>query len=83
MVRAQTLIRVESGANIPDSIILRMRNGSRWVGVPQRSVPVEPVADVSPGSLAQLPSEKVVLVRRFSCTEFELRARVAIALNRF
>ena len=35
-----------------------------------------------PGPLAPLPSEKVALVRHFRCTEFKLRACVAIALNK-
>ena len=68
----------------------RMRNGSLTLGgVPhaQRSAKVtssgEPVVDVLPTRpLARLSSEKAALVRHFRCTEFELRARVAIALNK-
>ena len=41
----------------------------------------ELVVSVFPGPLARLSSVKVALVRHFSCSEFELRARVAIALN--
>ena len=65
-----------------------MRNGSLTLGggVPQRSAKVtgrgEPVVDVLPRPLARLSSEKAALVRHFRCTEFELRARVAIALNK-
>ena len=42
----------------------------------------EPVVYVLPRPLARLSSEKAALVRHFRCTEFELRARVAIALNK-
>ena len=42
----------------------------------------EPVVDVLPGPLARLPSEKAALIRCLSCAEFELRAHVAIALNK-
>ena len=64
-----------------------MRNGSLTLGrIPQRSAKVtgrgEPVVDVLPRPLARLSSEKAALVRHFRCTEFELRARVAIALNK-
>ena len=63
-----------------------MRNGSLTLGgVPQRSAKVrrgEPVVDVLPGPLARLPSEKAALVRGFRCTEFELRASVATAINK-
>ena len=60
-----------------------MRNGSLTLGgVPQRSAKGEPVVDVLPRPLARLSSEKAALVRHFRCTEFELRARVAIALNK-
>ena len=64
-----------------------MRNGSLTLGgVPQLSAKVtgrgEPVVDVLPTPLTRLSSEKAALVRHFRCTEFELRACVAIALNK-
>ena len=63
---------------------------AQWLTYVGRSPPAvcegtgrgEPIVGVIPGPLARLPSEKAALVRRFRCTEFELRARVAIALNK-
>ena len=79
-----------SADNFPDSKSgLKFFMHAQWFTYVGRSPPavcegtcrVEPVVDVLLVLLARLPSEKAALFRRFRCTEFELRARVAIKLD--